>query len=85
MSSTEPNDTDLSFEESIRRLSQIVEELEAGELPLEKSVELFETGMRLARRSQRQLDHAEKRVEELLSVEHDGTPITRALDGSDDG
>lgn len=82
--STGPNeDPDLSFEESIRKLARIVEELEAGDLPLDKSVELFETGMRLARRSQSQLDHAEKRVEELLSVERDGTPVTRAMDIDD--
>ena len=38
-----------SFEESVRRLATIVEQLEAGDLPLERSLELFEEGVRLAR------------------------------------
>lgn len=69
-----------SFEDSIRRLGEIVEKLEGGELPLEQSLALFEEGVRLAKISQRTLDLAEKRVEELLSVEEDGTPVVRELE-----
>jgi len=69
-----------SFEECIRRLAEIVERLEKGDLPLEQSVTLFEDGVQLARRSQAELDRAEKRVEELLAVKEDGTPVTRDLD-----
>lgn len=68
-----------SFEECIRRLAEIVERLEKGDLPLEQSVALFEDGVQLARRSQAELDRAEKRVEELLAVQEDGSPITRDL------
>jgi len=50
-----------SFEDSIRRLSEIVESLEGGELPLEDSLRLFEEGIKLARTSQSVLDRAEKR------------------------
>jgi len=70
----------LSFEESIRRLSEIVEALEGGELPLEDSLMLFEEGIKLARTSQNVLDHAEKRVEELLSVDEHGNPVVREVD-----
>jgi len=70
----------LSFEESIRRLAEIVEKLERGDLPLEESVALFEDGVRLARASQSQLSQAEKRVEELLAVDASGTAITKDLD-----
>ena len=73
-------DTPETFEESARRLSQIVAELEGGDLPLERSLQLFEEGVRLARAAQERLDHAERRVEELLSVDTQGKPIVRDFD-----
>jgi exodeoxyribonuclease VII small subunit len=69
-----------SFEDSIRRLAEIVETLEGGELPLEESLRLFEEGVKLARTSQATLDHAERRVEELLSIDEDGNPVVREMD-----
>lgn len=73
--------TALSFEESARRLSAIVEELEGGELPLERSLELFEEGIKLARSAKSRLDRAEKRVEELLAVDGQGKPVVRDFEG----
>lgn len=70
----------ISFEESTRRLSAIVEELEGGELPLEKSLALFEEGVRLARAAKERLDRAERRVEELLGVDAQGKPIVREFE-----
>lgn len=69
-----------SFEDSVRRLSDIVHRLEEGDLPLEESLRLFEEGVRLARASQARLDAAEKRVEQLLAVDDNGTPVVRELD-----
>ena len=69
-----------SFEDDIRRLAEIVQRLEKGDLPLEQSVALFEDGIQLARKSQAELNRVEKRVEELLAVKDDGTPVTRDLD-----
>ena len=66
-SATEP-----SFEESTRRLADIVAQLESGELTLERSLALFEEGVRLARTAQTRLDVAEKRVEELLAIDAQG-------------
>lgn len=66
-----------SFEESTRRLSQIVAELEGGDLPLERSLLLFEEGVRLARMAQARLDDAERRVEELLGIDAQGKPVVR--------
>lgn len=70
-----------SFEESTRRLAQIVTELEGGDLPLERSLSLFEEGVRLARAAQDRLDKAERRVEELLGLDEQGRPILRDLEG----
>jgi exodeoxyribonuclease VII small subunit len=54
------------FEESLSALERIVKQLESGELPLEKALELFEEGVILARRCQSQLAEAERKVEMLL-------------------
>lgn len=70
-----------SFEESTRRLAKIVEQLEAGDLPLERSLELFEEAVKLAREAQERLDRAERRVEELLGLDAQGRPVLRALEG----
>ena len=66
-----------SFETSLARLGEIVEQLESGELALERSLELFEEGVRLSRTSQARLDHAERRGEERLSVDDQGNPVVQ--------
>ena len=55
-----------SFESSLEALEQIVRQLEEGDLPLEKSLELFEQGIRLSRECQERLGQAERRIEILL-------------------
>jgi len=69
-----------SFESALERLHHIVERLETGELDLEESLQLFEEGVRLSRASQARLNSAEKRIEELLAVNADGTPVVRELE-----
>lgn len=71
-----------SFEASAERLQTIVEQLESGELPLERSLELFEEGVKVARDAQARLDAAEKRVEELLGVDEDGRARTRPFEST---
>jgi exodeoxyribonuclease VII small subunit len=72
-----PETTAVSFEDGIKRLSEIVQTLEKGDLPLEESLRLFEEGVGLSRASQERLDSAQKRVEELLGFERDGKPRTK--------
>jgi exodeoxyribonuclease VII small subunit len=54
------------FEECLERLEKIVQELEKGEVPLEKSLTLFEEGMQLSATCRKQLEDAEGKVEILL-------------------
>jgi exodeoxyribonuclease VII small subunit len=54
------------FEECLQRLEKIVEELEKGEVPLEKSLTLFEEGMQLSGACRKELEEAEGKVEILL-------------------
>ena len=57
------------FEASLEELEQIVTQLEAGDLPLKRAMELFERGVKLSRSCQQQLDEAERRVEMLVKGE----------------
>jgi exodeoxyribonuclease VII small subunit len=54
------------FEECIQRLEKIVQELEQGDVPLEKSLTLFEEGIRLSGSCRKELEEAEGKVEILL-------------------
>ncbi|HXH84545.1 MAG TPA: exodeoxyribonuclease VII small subunit [Candidatus Tectomicrobia bacterium] len=78
--------TDRTFEECLTRLEQIVGALEAGNLPLEESLKVFEEGVALARHCARYLEDAERRIEVLVKDES-GTPTTRPLTppGEDEG
>ena len=58
-----------SFEAGLAELEKIVEELEDGDLPLEKSLTLFEKGVKLSDSCRTQLQEAESKVEILLKKE----------------
>jgi exodeoxyribonuclease VII small subunit len=64
-----------TFEASLEALEQIVRQLEDGDLPLEKSLELFEQGIRLSRECQERLSQAERRIEILLR-DNQGRAVT---------
>ena len=67
-----------SFESSLHRLEQIVKKLEAGELPLDDALKLFEEGINLSQQCQKQLEEAENKVEILLK-KADGKLVARKL------
>ncbi len=69
------------FEASLSKLERIVRELERGDLPLEKSLQLFEEGVRLTRECQHRLNEAERRIEVLLRGP-DGRPVVAGLDAN---
>ena len=60
------------FESALMKLEDIVGKLETGDLTLEKSLELFEEGIKISRFCSSKLDEAERKVE-ILSRSHDGT------------
>jgi exodeoxyribonuclease VII small subunit len=62
----EETPTPAQFEISLAELDKLVKELERGDLPLEKSIELFERGMKLSADCRKQLEAAETRVEILM-------------------
>ena len=56
----------VNLEKSLAALEEIVEELESGDLPLEKAMKKFEEGIKLTRGCQDALKDAEQKVEILL-------------------
>lgn len=72
-----------TFEASLEALEQIVRQLEDGDLSLEKSLELFEQGIRLSRECQERLSQAERRIEILLR-DNQGRPVTTTYNQPDD-
>ncbi|MEX2122415.1 MAG: exodeoxyribonuclease VII small subunit [Woeseia sp.] len=58
--------TPLNLEKSLEELESLIDELESGDLPLEKAMKKFEEGIKLTRNCQAALKDAEQRVEILL-------------------
>jgi exodeoxyribonuclease VII small subunit len=74
-----------SFEDALARLETIVQELEEADLPLEKSLAVFEEGVRLSRLLHEKLNEAEKKVEILLKDEGGGkTAVAFKVGGEED-
>lgn len=67
------------FEDAMKRLEHIVEDLESGELPLEESLKVFEEGMKLLSFCSDKLEEVEKRVEVLIK-ESDGKYTRKPFD-----
>ncbi|NLJ84417.1 MAG: exodeoxyribonuclease VII small subunit [Halanaerobiaceae bacterium] len=61
----------LDFEEALARLEEVVKELEDGGLSLEKSLELFEEGVKLVKFCKLELDQAERKIEIVLKKDED--------------
>jgi exodeoxyribonuclease VII small subunit len=61
-----------TFEESLKQLEKIVDQLERGDLPLEESIKLFEEGVRLSSGCKQELDAAEGKVQ-ILMKQRDGS------------
>jgi exodeoxyribonuclease VII small subunit len=70
MPENDPGDKPVeTFESCLDELEKVVRELEGGDLPLERSLELFERGMSLSDACRKQLEEAETRVDMLIRRE----------------
>ncbi len=65
---------DISFEQAMKRVSEIVKELEDGNMKLEETLELFEEGVKLSKICREFLENAAKKVEEIKSEDKEGAP-----------
>jgi exodeoxyribonuclease VII small subunit len=64
----------LSFEESMHRLEQIIRAMERGEVPLEESLKLFQEGTQLVAACEKLLENAQLQVKMVLTAA-DGSPM----------
>jgi exodeoxyribonuclease VII small subunit len=77
MNNNQPALESMSFEQTYRALEETVQRLEAGNLPLEEAVALYQRGMELAKQCNAQLDNVELRIKlltpsgELVDFEED--------------
>jgi exodeoxyribonuclease VII small subunit len=72
MSDARPEISAMSFEEAMKALEQVVNQLERGEVPLDQSIALYERGAALKERCAKLLKEAEERVEKITLG--DGAP-----------
>ena len=72
----------MSFEAGLERLEQIVKALEQGDLSLDRSLELFEEGMKLSGICRQQLEQAENKVE-ILVKKSDGKMVAEPFPTAD--
>ena len=54
------------FEDSMRRLEEIVEKMESGDLPLDEALKYYEEGIQLSRLCYKKLSEAEKKIQKLV-------------------
>lgn len=80
----ERKDRELSFEEAMERLETVVSQLEAGEVPLEEAIALFQEGMELSKVCNKKLTDVEYKIEMLMEKEGQLTPAPFELEGGNE-
>lgn len=75
--------TNITFEETLKELDTIVNDLEKGDLPLDAALKQFERGISLARRGQQNLTDAQQRIEILLAQD-DTSPLAPFEESNDE-
>ena len=75
------NQPNMTFEQNMQRLEQIVRAMERGDVPLEESLKLFQEGTDLVRKCGNLLNEAELQVKKIMTAP-DGSPM-KALEGYD--
>lgn len=80
MDNMEKNKENMTFEQSLGRLEEIVRMLETGSAPLDKSLELFEEGVSLVKNCNSQLDNVEQRIK-ILSRNEEGAVVEKDFVG----
>lgn len=76
--STKTKTEELSFEDALKRLEQLVKEMEAGDLSLDQMIGHFEEGSALVEKCGKRLNEVERRIEKL--VKKDGKIETEPFD-----
>ncbi len=73
----------MDFEKKLKRLEEIVQKMEKGDLALDESLKFFEEGVKLSRDCHTQLTQAEAQVKKLISFDSEGKAITENFKSED--
>lgn len=76
------NEKNMTFEQSMQRLEQIVRIMERGDAQLDESLKLFQEGTELVRSCEKLLNEAELQIKKVMTAP-DGTPVLE--DFADEG
>jgi exodeoxyribonuclease VII small subunit len=67
MAGSDDNIGEMSFEQALKALEEVVRALETGEVPLDESITLYERGEALRKHCQARLDAAQARIEKIVA------------------
>ncbi|KKB72691.1 MULTISPECIES: exodeoxyribonuclease VII small subunit [Bacillus] len=70
------NQEEITFEEAMKGLEQIVSKLEEGDVPLEKAIDYFQEGMLLSKMCHEKLQHVEKQMDYILRENGELAPFS---------
>ena len=79
---SETDISQLSFEQALIALEEVVQQLESGNVPLDQSIVLYERGEKLRKLCQARLDDAQARIEKIVT-DADGAAVSTAPFDSD--
>mgnify|MGYP001485555650 CR=1 FL=1 len=71
----EEKTNEVSFEEAMEKLEQIVEKLEEGEVPLEKAITMYQEGMSLSQVCHEKLQKVEKQMDQIMDEDGEMKPL----------
>lgn len=69
-------DEELSFEDAIKQLEEIVDKLEEGDVPLEKAINYYQEGMKLSKLCNDKLINVEKQMVQIMNDHGELEPFT---------
>ncbi|WP_284125302.1 exodeoxyribonuclease VII small subunit [Parerythrobacter aestuarii] len=72
--------SEMSFEDALRALEQVVRQLESGEVALDQSITLYERGEKLRQHCQARLDSAQARIEAIVQDSQGRASSTKPFD-----
>ncbi|SEB12937.1 exodeoxyribonuclease VII small subunit [Thalassobacillus cyri] len=67
---------ELSFEEAIEQLENLVEKLEEGDVPLEKAINYYQEGMKLSKTCSEKLNRVEQQMQQILNEHGEFEPFS---------
>ena len=74
---------EMKFEKAIQRLEKIVDDLEKGEMDIDKSLKIFEEGIKMSRVCSKKLNEAEAKIEKLTK-DQKGELVTKLFPVEDE-